>query len=140
MRGYWKQTWLKTKKSKYRNRKVILDGRRFDSVGESVCYQYFKLLQSSLQVEILAFQEKIYLSEARILYKPDFTIYDIHSDYTYWVDFKGIRTASFALKARLWKAYGPGELKIMEIGPSRKIATTSSIVSERGHHAGKKSI
>jgi hypothetical protein len=84
-------------------------------------------------------QEKVYLSDSRILYKPDFTIFDIKQNKTYWSDYKGMRTSLFQLKLRLWMQYGPGELKIME-GTEFAIRETDSIVALRGHHVGKKII
>jgi hypothetical protein len=140
MPGNSKNHFRPKKKNKYRNIKCVLDGYKFDSIGESHCYAYLKLLQMGKEIEILSLQEKIYLTEARILYKPDFTIYDLKDNRTYWIDFKGpIRTVSFNLKLRLWKIDGPGELVIMQ-GSRLRMKSVQQIISSKGQYVGRKSI
>jgi predicted nuclease of restriction endonuclease-like RecB superfamily len=56
-------------------------------------------------------QPKIYLSGAKILYKPDFLIEE--NGKLIYVDVKGFTTPIFAIKKRLWKFYGPSILRIV---------------------------
>ena len=88
------------KKHKYRAQVTWTDGIRFDSKAEAEFYQMVK-------GKIQELQPKVYLTRARILYKPDFLM----NDRTY-IDVKGVETPVFRLKKRLWKLYGPGPLEI----------------------------
>lgn len=65
------------------------------------------------EVSDVQIEDHVYLTQARILYIPDFKI--IEKGETIWEEMKGFRTAAFAMKRRLWKAgYGPGKLRIWE--------------------------
>ena len=112
----WKN--LKTKKgtieqsnstSKYKNKKTIIDGIKFDSKAEG---EYYEFLRDNKQYEIIELQPKIYLTEARILYKPDFLVEK--NGEQYYIDVKGVRTSVFNLKCRLWKKYGAGDLHLVK--------------------------
>ena len=92
---------------KYRNKKITIDKIKFDSIAEGEYYLYLK--KQNLRFEL---QPKIYMTRARILYKPDFKVYE--GDSFYYVDVKGMKTPVFNLKARLWKHYGDGVLKLVK--------------------------
>lgn len=100
--------------SKYNSIKTVFDGIKFDSNFESEVYAYLKLLEKSGKIAILGLQPKIYLTESRILYKPDFHVYDNEIQKEFYIDAKGMRTAVFQIKKRLWKKYGPSHLDIYE--------------------------
>lgn len=102
------------KKSKFRNIKCSFGGNKFDSLGEMSYYKVLKLREAAGEIRILALQPKIYLTDAKILYKPDFSILIIKTNEIQWIDFKGARTGLFQLKKRLWKFYGPGVLLVVE--------------------------
>lgn len=87
---------------KYGARKTVVDGIKFDSKAEAEYYCLYKPL-------IKEIQPKVYLTDARILYKPDFLM----NDGTY-IDVKGMETPVFKLKKRLWKFYGKGTLHIIK--------------------------
>ena len=69
-------------------------------------YQHLKL--EGLKLEL---QPRVYLTKAKILYKPDFQEQGSHLYY----EFKGVETASWRLKRRLWKVYGPGYLLVYKM-------------------------
>lgn len=97
-------------RSKYRNVKTTIDGVKFDSKAESEFYLHLKN-HPHLMFER---QPKVYLSAARILYKPDFKIlYHLKNEIIY-VDIKGYRTKDFNLKLRLWKAYKSERLLVIK--------------------------
>jgi hypothetical protein len=106
MPGYWK----KTSNSKYNNVRVKYNGIKFDSIAERDCYLYYELIRRSGEIGPITCQPKIYLTEAKILYKPDFTFTDLKLGRQVWVDCKGARTDVFQIKKRLWEYYGPGRL------------------------------
>lgn len=112
---------------------------KFDSIGEADHYIVLEYMEKAGDVVILGRQEKIYLSDAKILYKPDFTIYDIKKNETYWIDYKGATTQSFQLKKRLWKSNGPGRLTLVN-GRGFRFNISEEIISAGGIHVGKKEI
>ncbi len=108
MRGYWNRS--SKKRSKYGNVKVVYDGIKFDSIGECDCYKFYKLQEKAGYLYVQGTQPKVYLTAAKILYKPDLVYEDVGSGELVYVDYKGKRTASFQIKKRLWKHYGPSRL------------------------------
>lgn len=71
-----------------------------------------KLFESEGKIKIIQTQDSIYLSDAKILYKPDFKIEACDTGEIYWVEVKGFETPEWRIKRRLWIAYGPGKLQI----------------------------
>jgi hypothetical protein len=53
------------------------------------------------------------LTDARILYKPDFKF--TRGGKEVWAECKGFETAIWRIKKRLWKFYGPGTLEIYKV-------------------------
>ena len=92
--------------SKYHAKKTSVDGIAFASKAEATLYQYLKLEGIKLTL-----QPKVYLTKAKILYKPDFQEMGAHVYY----EMKGMETTSWRLKRRLWIAYGPGYLLIYKM-------------------------
>lgn len=79
---------------------------------------YLKRLEMAGEIKILSLQDKVYLTHAKILYKPDFKIMDHTLNEIVWIEFKGKETASWAIKKRLWRFYGPGALRIYKASGS----------------------
>ena len=69
----------------------------------SVC----AILTSQNSIELIQTQKKVYLSEARIGYIPDFYCRDLHSGKEFFVEAKGFETESWAIKLKLYRVYGP---------------------------------
>lgn len=98
-------------RTKYRAKRCQMDGHNFDSQTECEYYAMLKMMAESGHVKILELQPKIYMTNARILYKPDFFIEQ--NGEQFYVDVKGIQTTAFRIKLRLWKHYGSGKLVIV---------------------------
>lgn len=98
--------------SKYRAVKTTVDGITFDSKGEAAYYQELRRQEDMGFLKIVELQPKIYLTEAKILYKPDFLI-ERKGELVY-IDFKGMETPVFKLKARLWASYMDEPLEIVK--------------------------
>ena len=96
-------------KIKYNSKKTIVDGIKFDSMSEA---NFYLKIKGYNRYEILELQPKVYLTDARILYKPDFFILDKHTQEKFYVDVKGFMTPVFALKARLWRHFADLPLRI----------------------------
>jgi len=54
----------------------------------------------------------VYLTKARILYIPDFKVFDHGLGDFSWEEFKGFETDTWRIKRRLWLNYGPGILNV----------------------------
>lgn len=96
-------------RSKYKNRvRTEIDGIRFASKAEATLYLWLQILAKRNILKIDSMQEKIYLTKARILYKPDFSVTmtpEAQKPYQVWVECKGFETPTWRIKARLWDAY-----------------------------------
>ena len=103
--------------NKYSAQKTTVNGITFHSKGEANCYIYLNMLEKAGELEMLDLQPMVYLSRAKILYRPDFLIKE--KGVKIWVDFKGFTTHGFAIKRKLWKTYGPGPLRIYAQAGSR---------------------
>lgn len=98
--------------SKYRNQKVLIDGRTFDSKAEAKRYQELKLMEAAGTIRDLKLQPEFQLQAAfkdcdgkrhrAINYRADFQYTD--SDGNAIVeDVKGYRTADYKIKAKLFR-------------------------------------
>lgn len=104
------------RRSKYNNRKVTLDGKKFDSIKESFVYSQLKLREKAGEIKDLECQHKIPLvahnfatgaGERFAWYVCDFKFYDLREARVRYVDAKGVKTAMFNMKARIVAAcYG----------------------------------
>ena len=99
------------KKNKFGAVKTIIDGIKFDSRTEAEYYTILKHQFNNNLITKLELQPKIYLTKAKILYKPDFLIERDGKEI--YIDVKGMKTPVFNLKARLWKCYINAELHII---------------------------
>lgn len=97
---------------KYGSSKVEYDNQSFASKFEAALYQWLKLRELNGEIRDVKCQETIYLTNARIIYKPDFSYVDIKSDKKIWAESKGFETSDWRIKRRLWEHYGPGPLEI----------------------------
>lgn len=96
--------------SKYRNRKVTIDGRTFDSMAEAAYYQELKLRLKAGDIKGFACQPKIELIPGftkhgrkirPMTYIADFEI--THNDGSIeYIDVKGVETETFKLKRKLF--------------------------------------
>lgn len=99
-------------KAKYGAKRVENDGYSFASKGEASCYQFLKLRERAGEIKILQTQVQVRLSDAEIVYKPDFLIQDLSTGEEIYIEYKGFETPEWRIKRRLWKAYGPGPLHV----------------------------
>ena len=98
-------------KSKYRNKKVIYNDIKFDSIVERDRYIYLKRKESEGKIQDLKLQQKFILQDS-FKYRNK-TIRAIHyiADFTYInangglviEDVKGVQTTEFKLKAKMFK-------------------------------------
>lgn len=98
--------------SKYKSKKVEIDGIKFDSKDESLYYLYLKDLKEKGKIRDFGLQEKFVLQDAfekygekiqKITYTPDFAIYHNNGDMEY-IDVKSLGTATQQgeLRRKMW--------------------------------------
>jgi hypothetical protein len=117
-------------KNKYSAKKCVIDGYKFDSLAEGEYYQELKLFKMRGDIVEILPQPKVYLTTARILYKPDFKIKD-KFDRVWYVDVKGMQTPVFRLKAKLWRHYGDAPLRLVK-KTSKGFTLIEEILSTQG--------
>lgn len=96
---------------KYHNKKIVIDGIKFDSIKESNRYRELKLLQKANLITELELQKKFELQPSyinnkcqkvrAITYIADFFYYDKQKDQYIIEDVKGYRTDVYKLKKKL---------------------------------------
>lgn len=102
----------KKKKNKFGAKKTIFNGVKYDSKAEAEYAALLGLHEKMGIVSEIETQPKVYLSNAKILYKPDFCF--LRNGQKIYVDVKGHRTAVFNIKKRLWAAYTNDTLEIVK--------------------------
>ncbi len=95
-----------------RNKYAAVRSGAYASKAEAAYAGELKLRRHAGQITGLVMQPVVYLTAARIRYVADFLF--LEDGQQVWVDVKGMETPVFRLKARLWKHYGPGVLRIVK--------------------------
>lgn len=108
-------------------KRVDIQGISFASKLEAALYQQLQLEELAKEIEILKIQDTLYLSEARICYRADFKIKNLKTGEVEWAEAKGFEGDRWPIIKKLWKAYGPGKLKIYK-GTYRKLKLVEEIL------------
>lgn len=111
----------KKRKTKYNNKKVILDGYTFDSILEAEYYAQLKLRQKANDILSFTLQPRYLLQESfvkdgvkhnKIEYVADFEIH--HTDGSIEVvDTKGVKTDVFRIKEKMFHKRYPYRLTLV---------------------------
>ena len=99
-------------KHKFNAQRTDVNGIWFDSKLEASTYQMIKLREKAGDLILEQCQDTIYLTEARVIYKPDFRCRYPDRDEQFWIEAKGFETPEWRIKLKLWRHYGPGDLEI----------------------------
>lgn len=94
--------------NKYNNKKVTIDGIKFDSKKEAKRYQELKLLENANQIRNLSRQVPFELipkqkDERAVRYIADFVYTDTMTEKVIVEDVKGFKTDVYKLKRKLFK-------------------------------------
>ena len=109
--------------SKYKAKKTIVDGIKFDSQKEGRYYKQLKLMERQGLIKDIKLQVKFELQPKykknnktikAINYIADFTYYDLNKGKTIIVDTKGYRTEVYKLKKKIFEYIYP-DLEIREV-------------------------
>jgi hypothetical protein len=113
---------INLKQSKYKNKKCIYNGIKFDSKKEMAYYIKLKMLEEKGKIKKLELQKTYELQPSfkvndktyrKITYKADFSYITTEDDKLHIVDTKGFRTEVYKLKRKMF-AYKYG-IEIEEI-------------------------
>ena len=113
---------IDVKQNKYKNKKVIYDGIKFDSNREMAYYIKLKMLEQKGIIKDLELQKSFELQPSfklngktykKITYKADFSYVSVQDNKLHIVDTKGFRTDVYKLKRKMF-AYKYG-IEIEEI-------------------------
>jgi hypothetical protein len=109
--------------SKYRNKKITIDGITFDSQAESKYYLQLKWLKQAKQIKDFKLQPRFMLQETfkkngqtiqKIEYVADFAITNLDGSVEI-VDVKGVETPEFKLKRKLFEKRYEHSLKVVTL-------------------------
>lgn len=98
----------------------------FASKLEAALYQHLFLLEKAGEIFEIQTQDHVYLTDARILYIPDFKFKN-KDGIEEWAEAKGYETDVWRIKRRLWSYYGPGRLTVFK-GSANKLRIDEVIV------------
>jgi uncharacterized protein DUF1064 len=98
------------KKMKYNNQRVANDFHSFSSKLEKALYDFLVLREKNGEITELKCQVSVHLTDAEILYKPDFSFFE--NGKLRFCEAKGFETSDWRIKRRLWEYYGPAPLEI----------------------------
>jgi len=107
--------------TKYKSKKIELDGHVFDSQIEARYYQQLKWLQEHKQILFFRLQPRYLLQEAftkngklhrKIEYVADFEVHHLDGSIEV-VDVKGMETEAFKIKKKLFERKYPHKLSLI---------------------------
>ncbi|NJM09711.1 MAG: DUF1064 domain-containing protein [Bdellovibrionaceae bacterium] len=104
------------KSQKYGAIRVKRAGLSFASQGEANLYEHLLWLERAGKIRAIRCQVSVYLTKAKILYKPDFSFVGVDTGELIYAEFKGFETPEWRIKRRLWMHYGPGRLQVFKGG------------------------
>ena len=98
--------------NKYHNKKVIVNGHKFDSIKEANYYNQLKLLQRAGLIRDLELQKTFILQPSfklnnktrrNITYKADFTYFSNEDNKIHVIDVKGFKTDVYNIKKKMFE-------------------------------------
>ena len=101
--------------AKYHNVKITRYGIKFDSLLELSVYEILRNQEIQGLIRVVGVHPSVKITDAGILCKPDFECMH-NKGFTrgelFYVEAKGMETATWRLKRRLWMCYGPAPIHI----------------------------
>ena len=111
-------TWIR--RNKFKNQKTQWAGHWHDSKAEAALHTLLSLRERGGEIRDLAHHPgTVFLTDARVQYRPDFRWTNAATGETEYGEFKGFETPEWRIKRRLWSVYGPGKLYIWRGSVSR---------------------
>ena len=102
----------KKSNNKYSAKRVSHAGYSFASKLEAAVFDILKLRECAGEIKDIQCQAHVKLTQAKIVYIPDFKFTDVKSGEECYAEAKGLETSDYRIKRRLWMYYGPATLEI----------------------------
>lgn len=106
-------------------------GRRFDSKLEHAVFQELSLLVKTGKFRDLQQQKTVHITEARIGYRADFSLFDVEANEEILIEAKGMPSDVWNLKLKLYRVYGTQRLWLYT--GSHKYPKLSEVITPRDH-------
>lgn len=104
------------RRNKYRvapkSRRTDATGKTYASRSEMRYAAHLRTLIAAKEIVAIEEQPRLTLGIPENVYVPDFKVTPVTGD-PYYVDVKGAETAAFRQNLKLWKVYGPAELRVV---------------------------
>lgn len=113
--------------NKYNARPVSKAGISFASKLESSLHDHLLMLEKAGEIRDIQLQKRVKLTEAEIVYIPDFCAVDVKTGQTVYYESKGYETEVWLIKKKLWRFYGLGPLFIFK-GRAPKLSLVEVII------------
>lgn len=113
--------------NKYNAKKVQKAGIWFDSKLESSLHDHLLMLEKAGEIRDIKCQARVKLTEAEIVYIPDFSAIDVKTGQLVFYEAKGAETDVWLIKKKLWRFYGHGILFIFK-GRAPKLSLVEVII------------
>jgi len=121
-------TWKRARGNKFGNIKTELAGRTFDSKAEAALFLMLSLEEREGRISSLSHHPgTIFLTAAKIQYRPDFRFINCKTGQEEWAEYKGLETQAWRKNLRLWRTFGPGTLHIYK-GAATSIKLVETVV------------
>jgi len=114
---------------KYSAERSTRAGRSFASKLEAALFDLLVLREKAGEIREISQQAQIVLSQAKIIYKPDFMFVDCKTGRTVFAEAKGYETPEWRIKRRLWLAYGPSPLEVWK-GSHRRLTLSETLMPQ----------
>lgn len=117
-------------KNKYKAKRATVGAIGFHSKAEAGLYVRLSGLQNLGIIKELQTQQQVTLTDAKIIYKPDFTFVHVKTGALIHGEFKGLETPEWRIKKKLYVNYGPAPLIIWKM-KGKKLFVDEIIMRER---------
>lgn len=111
--------------------KITLDGFKFDSKAEVQFYLWLKARVQAKEILDIRKQVKVELlpgdRKHRIDYYVDFAFTIASTNQQEYNEVKGFQAPAWKLKLKLWRHFGPGVLKIYQVGWGGKFTLIETV-------------
>lgn len=123
---------------KFGNTRSEFAGRSFASKLEASVYGLLLQQQACGLLKEIQCQVEVRLTDADVIYKPDFRFFDLELNEHVFAEAKGFETPEWRIKRRLWTVYGPGRLRIYKGSAARPTLVEEIVPRDRIPNSGGK--
>lgn len=114
-------------KNKYRAKKVEKAGTWFDSKLESAVHDLLLLREKAGTISNIRVKHKIVFNDTDISWNIDFSFIDLASGDIIFCEAKGLETADYKIKKKLWQTHGHGVLEVWKGTAARPVLAETII-------------